>query len=109
MPVTVRRKIALKSKTFQLINGLLHKMGLDEVLRRCVMEEETPGVLGESHEGLVGGHMGPNATTCKVLLVGLWWPTLYVDAWEWVLSCDTCQRVSKPLNRDFMPLFPSQP
>lgn len=109
IPVAETRKIALKSGTFQLINGLLYKMGPNEVLQRCVMEEEISGVLRESHEGQARQHMGSNARAWKVLLVGLWLPTLYADAQEWVLSCDTCQRVGKPLKRDFMPLFPSQP
>lgn len=91
-----------------MIEGLLYKKGPDGILR-CVMEEEIPRVLRESHEGLAGGHMGPDATARKILLAGLWWPTLYTDAREWVLSCDTCQRVGKPLKRDFMPLFPLQP
>lgn len=73
------------------------------------MDEEIRGVLKEAHDGLAGGHMGPDATARKVLLAGLWWPTLHTDAQEWVIGCDTCQRVGKPLKRDFMPLFPSQP
>ncbi|XP_059064646.1 uncharacterized protein LOC131856750 [Cryptomeria japonica] len=36
--------------------------------------------------------MGLDTTALKVLLAGLWWPTLYNDAWEWVVGCDTCQR-----------------
>ena len=84
-------------------------MGPDEVLHRCVMEEKIPGVLREALEGIVGGHMGHDATTCKVLLVGLWWPALHTNAWEWVLSCDTCRSASKSSKRDLMPLFPSQP
>ena len=58
-----RRKIALKRRTFQLIEGLLYKMGPDGILRRCIIEKEIMGVLRESHKGLTGGHMGPNATT----------------------------------------------
>lgn len=73
------------------------------------MEEEICGVLKEAHDGLAGGHMGPDATARKVLLAGLWWPTLHTDTREWVIECDTCQRARKPLKRDFMPLFPSQP
>ena len=68
------------------------------------MEEEVQSVLREAHEGPVGGHMGLDTTAWKVPLVGLWWPTIYNDAREWVLSCDTCQRADKPLKRDFMPL-----
>lgn len=59
------------------------------------MEEEISGVLKEAHDGLAGGHMGPDATTRKVLLAGLWWPTLHTDAREWVIGCDTCQSAEK--------------
>lgn len=91
MPPGERRKLALKSKTFQLINGLLYKMGPNQILRRRVMEEEVRGVLKEAHDGLAGGHMGPDATAKKVLLARLWWPTLHTNAREWVIGCDTCQ------------------
>lgn len=82
-------------------------MGPDQVLWHCVVEEEVQGVLREAHEGPTGGHMGPDTTARKVLLAGLWWPTLYNDAQEWVISCDTCQRAERPLKRDFMSLNPS--
>ena len=102
-----RRKLIIWSRTFQLINGLLYKMGPDHILRRCVLEEEVPRVLKEAHEGPAGGHMGPDTTARKILLAGLWWPTVYTDTREWVVGCDTCQRAGKPLKRDFMPLNPS--
>ena len=63
-------------------------MGPDQILRRCVLEEEIPKVLKEAHEPT--GHMGPKTTARKILLVGLWWPTVHNDAREWVVSCDTC-------------------
>lgn len=85
-----QRKLVLRSRTFSLINGLFYKMGSDQILRRCVMEEEVPSVLPEAHEGPIGGHMRPDTMARKVLLTRLWWPTLYNDANEWVVSCDTC-------------------
>lgn len=93
MPLGERRKLVLRSRTFQLINGLLYKMGPDQILRRCILEEEIQGVLREAHEGPAGGHMGLDTMARKVLLAGLWWLTLHNDAREWVTSCDTCQRV----------------
>lgn len=71
------------------------------------MEEEIPRVIREAHEGPAGDHMGPDTTPRKVLLTGLWWPTLYNDAREWVMGCDTYQRAGKPLRKDFMLLNPS--
>ena len=100
-----KHKLIIRSRTFQLINGLLYKMGPDHILRRCVLEEEVPRVL-KAHEGPARGHMGLDTTAQKILLAGLWWPTVYNDVREWVVGCDTCQWVGKPLKRDFMPLNP---
>ena len=82
-------------------------MGPDQILRWCVLKEEIPKVLKEAHEGLTGGHTGPDTTAWKILLVGLWWPTIHNDAREWVVACDTCQRFGKLLKGDFMLLNPS--
>ena len=76
-----RKKLVLRSHTFQLINGLLYIMGPNQILRK---------VLKEAHKELAGGHMGLDTTTRKILLVGLWWPTLHNDTKEWVIACDTC-------------------
>jgi hypothetical protein len=81
-------------------------MGLDEILRRCVMEVERPLILAEAHEGIVGGHYAGKETTQKVLSAGLWWPTLHRDAKEYYRACDVCQRVGKPSRRDEIPLAP---
>ena len=78
-------------------------MGPDHILRWCVLEEEIPKVLKEAHEGLAGGHTGPDTTTRKILLARLSWPTMYNDTRDWVVGCDTCQRARKLLKRYFMP------
>jgi hypothetical protein len=41
---------------FSLIVGQLYKMGPDDILRICVMEEERSLILVEVHEGIAGGH-----------------------------------------------------
>jgi hypothetical protein len=46
----------VRAANFSLINGQLYKIGSDEILRRCVMEEERPLILEEAHEGIRGGH-----------------------------------------------------
>ena len=40
--MSMKRKqiVAMKVAPYSLINGFLYKMGLDEVLRRCVLEHE---------------------------------------------------------------------
>jgi hypothetical protein len=76
---------------FSLIAGKIYKMGPDEILRRCVMEEERPLILEEAHEGIAGGHYAGKETTQKILRDGLWWPTLHKYAKEYYKACDVCQ------------------
>jgi hypothetical protein len=95
----------VRADDFSLIDGHLYKMGLDEIPRGCVMEEERPLILAEAHEGIVGGHYAGKETTQKVLRAGLWWPTLHRDAKEYYRSCD-CQRIGKLSRRYEMPLAP---
>jgi transposase InsO family protein len=89
-----------------LIAGQLYKLGLDSILRRCVLDHERQDILWECHNGVAGGHVGGKATAQKVLQAGLWWETLFKDAKVYARSCDVCQRVGKPSRRDELPLQP---
>ena len=48
--------------------------------------------------------MGASKTTSKVFQVGFWWPTLFKDAREFVLTCDRCQRIGNISKKHEMPL-----
>jgi hypothetical protein len=50
--VTQKKQLVVRVADFSLIAGQLYKMGPDEILRRCVMEEERPLILVESHDGI---------------------------------------------------------
>nr|GFD09266.1 reverse transcriptase domain-containing protein [Tanacetum cinerariifolium] len=50
-----------------------------------------------------GGHHGANLTTKKIFDAGFFWPTIYNDAHEFVINCDSCQRQGKISQRDEMP------
>jgi hypothetical protein len=102
--ITQKKHLVLHAIDFSLIDGQLYKMGHDEILRRCVMEEERPLILVEAHEGIAGGHYAGKETMQKVLRVGLWWPTLHRDAKDYYRVYDVCKRVGKLSRRDKMPL-----
>jgi len=70
-------KIVRKSAPFTWIGGNLFKLGPDEILRRCVREEEVFGILLTCHDGCYGGHFKSRRTTFKVLQAGYYWPTLH--------------------------------
>jgi hypothetical protein len=94
--ISQKKQLVVRAADFSLIVGQLYKMGPDEILRRCVMETESPMILIEAHEGIVGGQCAGRVTTQKALGAGLWWPTLHKDAKEYTRAYDVCQQVGKP-------------
>ena len=46
------------------------------------------------------------STAKQIIYSGLWWPTLYSDAQEFVKRCDVCQRNRVPNKLENMPMQP---
>ncbi len=49
-------------------------------------------VMRELHEGPSRGHFATEVTQKKILDVGYWWPTMYINVHDYFRSCDACQR-----------------
>ena len=98
------RRLIRNAAPYQLIASQLDKQGKDGVMRKCIREDEFILILDEAHSRIVGGHFTTETTAWKVLQAGLWWPTLFSDAVEFVKRCDPYQRATKPQNWDRMPL-----
>ncbi|GKA15484.1 reverse transcriptase domain-containing protein [Tanacetum coccineum] len=81
----------------------LFKTCADQIIRRCVDGKEALEILKACHSGPTGGHYSANFTAKKVFDAGFFWPTIYKDAFEFVKSCDACQRQGKISQRDEMP------
>ena len=79
MSTKKKQILATKAAPYSLINGFLYKMGLDDILRRCVLEHERNGIMHEAHYGPAGGHFQADTTAKKIQQSGLWWPTLHKD------------------------------
>ncbi|GJU70804.1 reverse transcriptase domain-containing protein [Tanacetum coccineum] len=81
----------------------LFKTCADQIIRRCVDGKEALEILEACHSGPTGGHYGANFTAKKIFDAGFFWPTIYKDAYEFVKTCDACQRQGKISQRDEMP------
>ncbi|GKE48083.1 reverse transcriptase domain-containing protein [Tanacetum coccineum] len=81
----------------------LFKTCADQIIRRCVDGKEALEILKACHSGPTRGHYSANFTAKKVFDAGFFWPTIYKDAFEFVKSCDACQRQGKISQRDEMP------
>ncbi|GKB37467.1 reverse transcriptase domain-containing protein, partial [Tanacetum coccineum] len=75
----------------------------DQIIRRCVDGKEALEILEACHSGPTRGHYGANFTAKKIFDAGFYWPTIYKDAYEFVKTCDACQRQGKISQRDEMP------
>nr|GEU81474.1 reverse transcriptase domain-containing protein [Tanacetum cinerariifolium] len=80
----------------------LFKICADQVIQRCVHDQEAIDILTACHNGPTRGHHGPNYTAKKVFDSGFYWLTIYHDAHDLVKSCDACQCQGRILQRDEM-------
>jgi hypothetical protein len=64
---TQKRHLVVHAVDYQLIVGQLYKLGLENILRRCVLDHEILDIFWECHSGVVGGHVGGKETTHKIL------------------------------------------
>ncbi|KAI5317795.1 hypothetical protein L3X38_037502 [Prunus dulcis] len=99
-----------KKKFFSMVKHyvwdepFLFKHCPDQLIRRCVPEEEQESILRHSHELACGGHFGAKKTALKILQSGFFWPTLFKDAFNFCVKCDRCQRMGNISRRNELPL-----
>ena len=83
---------------------MLYKRCADGLIRRCIPQYEVQDILKHCHSLDVGGHFGASKTASKVHQSSFWWPTLFRDVREFVLTCDRCQRMGNISKKHEMPL-----
>jgi hypothetical protein len=101
-----RQKLKAMVKYFVWDEPYLWKHCPDQLIRRCVPENEFHSILTFCHSYACGGHFGAKRTALKVLESGFFWPTLFKDAFLFCKSCDRCQRVGTLGARNQMPQTP---
>ncbi|CAM8882622.1 unnamed protein product [Rhodiola kirilowii] len=99
-------KLKHDSKYYMWDDPYLWKIGIDEILRRCIPDDEIASVLSFCHEHACGGHFGPKRTSRKILECGFYWPHVFRDAYDHCKRCDRCQRVGNISARNEMPQMP---
>ncbi|XP_021737487.1 uncharacterized protein LOC110703998 [Chenopodium quinoa] len=100
------RRLKHEAKRYIWDDPILLKRGVDGLLRRCVPNVEVKSVLHMCHSSPVGGHMSAQKTATKDPQSMLFWPSLFNDAWIFVMTCDRCQRMGNISRRDEMPQNP---
>ena len=78
--------------------------GDDQIIRKCVPEEEMESILHHCHSREVGRHFGATKTATKFLQSGFYWLSLFKDSFNFVANYDRCQRVENISRKNEMPL-----
>ncbi|GJR14546.1 reverse transcriptase domain-containing protein [Tanacetum coccineum] len=103
MSTQEKNKFFKDVKHYFWMDLFLFKDLCDKIIRRCVDGKEAFEILKACHNGPTGGHYGANFTAKKIFDAGFFWPTIYKDAYEFVKTCDACQKQGKISQRDEMP------
>ncbi|KAL6322897.1 hypothetical protein AAG906_021031 [Vitis piasezkii] len=101
-----RKHFFAKIHAYYWEEPFLFKYCADQIIRKCVPEQEQQGILSHCHESACGGHFASQKTSMKVLQSGFSWPSLFKDAHTMCRSCDRCQRLGKLTRRNQMPMNP---
>ncbi|XP_022868523.1 uncharacterized protein LOC111388093 [Olea europaea var. sylvestris] len=99
-----RKKFFAELKYYFWEDPILYRRGADQIIRRCIPEDEVPKILEHCHSSAYAGHFGASKTDTKILQSGFYWPTLFRDTFEYVKKCDRCQRTGNISRRNEMPL-----
>nr|KAJ0227044.1 hypothetical protein LSAT_V11C100041560 [Lactuca sativa] len=78
----------------------------DQIIRRCVPQQEHQSILQLCHEFACGGHFRPSRTLRKVLECGLFWPTMSRDCYLFCKSYERCQMTGNISQKNQMPQNP---
>ncbi|RVW62105.1 Retrovirus-related Pol polyprotein from transposon 17.6 [Vitis vinifera] len=88
-----KRHFLAKIHAYYWEEPFLFKYCADQIIRKCVPEQEQSGILSHCHDSACGGHFASQKTAMKVIQSGFWWPSLFKDAHSMCKGCDRCQRL----------------
>ncbi|GJX46931.1 reverse transcriptase domain-containing protein [Tanacetum coccineum] len=98
-----RRRFFSQVKNYFLDEPYVFKLYPNNVIRQCVAGNEILEILAHCHFGPTGGHYSASITGRKVYESGFFWPSIFKDAKDYVMICDTCQRSRNISSRSEMP------
>ena len=101
-----KRKFLTDIKKYYFDDPYLFKYCPDQIMRRCVPNDEQSRILTFYHSEACGGHFSARKTADKILQAGFYWPTLFKDCFDFYKTCAQCQQLGGVTKRNMMPLTP---
>ncbi|RDX63160.1 pol, partial [Mucuna pruriens] len=80
-------------------NPYLWRLCNDQVIHRCIPDTVINSVLQFCHAALGGGHYGSTRMARKLLDCRFYWPTIFRDAYQFVSTCEKCQKAGVAISK----------
>jgi hypothetical protein len=101
-----KKKFFAEARNFFWDDPYLFKYCLNQIIRRCVPNNEFSSVISFCHLEACGGHFSAKKTAAKILQCGFYWLSLFKDTHEFCKACEHCQKLGGITCRNMMPLNP---
>ena len=88
-----------KAKFEEDENGLLW-INVDSKLLLVLPQKYVKRTIALSHDSLIGGHRDVMKTMEQITKV-YWWPNMKADIHDYIMKCETCQRIKGPRSKTF--------
>ena len=101
---TKRKKILHEAHCYIWDDPHLFKLGVNNILWRCVSQEEAKGILWNCHNSPYRGNYSDEKISTNVLQSRFYLPSIFKDAYVHAQSCNKCQRTRSVSKRNELPL-----
>ena len=68
-------RMAARARNYTLVEGILYKKGIVQLLLKCISQSEGKNLQQEIHSGSCGSDIGLRALSAKAIRQGFYWPT----------------------------------
>ena len=88
-----------RSKQYLLVDGKLwRKNAKEEILMKCITQEDGEHLLDQIHSGSCGNHAASRTLVGKAFRAGFYWPSAVNDAEKLVHHYEGCQFFAKRIH-----------
>ena len=96
---TKMKRLICHSKHYVLVDGkLMWKNAKEELLQKCISQEDGVALLQEIHAGSCGNHAVSRSLVGKAFRAGFYWPSVVADVETLVPLCEGCQFFTKQIH-----------
>jgi hypothetical protein len=89
------KKVRRQALKYTLIDGRLYHRTTEGLLLKCLSKEEAKATMREVHDGMCGAHQAAPKMKWTLRRVGVFWPNMLKDWFDYYKGCESCQKFGK--------------